>query len=99
DWGTWELTEGDDPLAAVEAGDVHFEVHGQKLAGRFVLVRRGRGPRDQWLLIKKRDEDAVAGWETEDHPRSVKSGRTNDEVRESPSATWTGSATWAAPTP
>src|SRR5690606_20906083 len=47
--------------------------------------RRGRGDeegREQWLLIHKRDEAAVAGWDAEDHPRSVKTGRTNDEVRD-----------------
>lgn len=79
DWGTWELTKGDDPLAAVAAGDVHFDLAGAKLGGRFVLVKRGRGP-DDWLLLKKRDAAAVDGWNAEDHPRSVKTGRTNDEV-------------------
>src|SRR4029079_7284067 len=34
----------------------------------------------QWLLIHKRDEAAVAGWDAEAHPTSVKTGRTNDEV-------------------
>ena len=37
---------------------------------------------EQWLLIKKRDAAAVAGWDAEDHPQSVKTGRTNDEVKE-----------------
>ena len=87
DWGTWELADerrraGGDR----RAGDLHFDLHGEKLRGRFVLVRRGRdgrggsGDREQWLLLKKRDEDAVAGWDPEQFPRSVKSGRTNDEV-------------------
>ena len=57
---------------------------GEKLRGRFALVRRGARVADEWLLIKKHDDDAVAGWDPEDHPRSVKSGRTNDEVREAP---------------
>ena len=71
----------DDPAAAVAAGDLHVDVIGEKLFGRFVLVQRGRGPKD-WLLLKKDDGFAVPGWDPEDHPRSVKSGRTNDEVRE-----------------
>ena len=97
DWGTWELVEGDDPLAAIAAGDLHLALDGDKLRGRFALVRRGRdrGAREQWLLIKKRDDDAVDGWDPEDHPRSVKSGRTNDEVRDAPAASWSGSASWA----
>ena len=98
DWGTWAPVGTEDVLAAVEAGDLHFDLAGEKLAGRFVLVRRGGDGRD-WLLLKKRDEAAVSGWNPEDHPRSVKSGRTNDEVKEAPAASWTGSANWAAPTP
>ncbi|MCB0998222.1 MAG: hypothetical protein KDB40_02910 [Acidimicrobiales bacterium] len=99
DWGTWEQVEGDDAGAAIAAGDLHLALHGTKLAGRFALVRRGRqGDRDQWLLIHKGDEHAVDGWDAEDHPRSVKSGRTNDEVKAAPSATWSSGADWAAPT-
>lgn len=93
DWGTWELAQGDDPMEAIAAGDLHFALDGQKLRGRFVLVRRGRGARqdgtrEQWLLLHKRDDFAVAGWDPEAHPESVKSGRTNDEVAADPGATW-----------
>ena len=98
DWGTWALAEGDDPLDAVAAGDLHLALLGEKLRGRFALVRGGGRGRDEWLLIKKHDDDAVAGWNPEHHPRSVKSGRTNDEVRDAPAASWTGSANWAGPT-
>jgi bifunctional non-homologous end joining protein LigD len=112
DWGTWSLDEselpkrrhrGDDPaLLAVEAGNVHFDLDGEKLKGRFVLIRSGRGSgRDgrDWLLLHKHDDEAVTGWDAEDHPRSVKSGRTNDEVKAAPSATWSSEASWVAPTP
>ena len=99
DWGTWALAEGDDPLDEIAAGDLHFSLDGAKLRGRFALVRRGEGGREQWLLIKKRDDDAVAGWDPEDHPRSVKSGRTNDEVRDAPAASWSSREIWAGPTP
>ena len=72
---------------------------GEKLAGRFVLVRRGReGEKDQWLLFHKRDDHAVDGWDPEDHPRSVKSGRTNDEVQAAPAATWSSQSLWTGPT-
>ena len=100
DWGTWTLVEGDDPLDEIAAGDLHLALDGDKLRGRFALVRRGRdkGAREQWLMIKKRDDDAVDGWDPEEHPRSVKSGRTNDEVRDAPAASWTGTASWAAAT-
>jgi bifunctional non-homologous end joining protein LigD len=99
DWGTWTLSGADDPLQAVAAGDLHFDLSGEKLSGRFALVRRGpQGDREQWLLIHKHDESAVAGWDPEQHPRSVKSGRTNDEVAAAPAATWTSASEWTGPT-
>ena len=93
DWGTWKLDGADDPLDAVEAGTLHFELFGDKLSGRFALVRRGsQGDREQWLLIHKHDASAAAGWHADDHPRSVKSGRTSDEVQAAPEAAWVGRA-------
>ena len=101
DWGTWSISDNADPIAATEAGDLHFDLFGEKLRGHFALVRRGgdRGGKEQWMLIHKHDEYAVSGWDAEDHPRSVKTGRTNDEVKAAPAATWSSSANWAAPTP
>jgi bifunctional non-homologous end joining protein LigD len=89
DRGTWEPADTEDPVAAVSNGELHFDVSGEKLAGRFVLVRRGeeRG-KEQWLLIHKNDEHARRGWDPEDHDRSVLSGRTNDEVAAEPDALW-----------
>jgi len=43
---------------------------------------------EQWLLLHKDDEDAVKGWDPEQHPRSVLSGRTNDEVKADPDRLW-----------
>jgi bifunctional non-homologous end joining protein LigD len=90
DLGTWEPHATDDPAASVAAGELHADVTGHKLRGRLVLVRRGRGSedKDQWLLLHKKDEYAVAGWDPEDHPRSVLSGRTNDEVKANPDRMW-----------
>ena len=90
DRGTWTPARTDDPAAAIAKGDLHFDLHGEKLAGRFVLVRRDRdgGGRAQWLLLHKNDDAARPGWDPEDHPRSVKSGRTNDEVAAEPDALW-----------
>jgi len=78
DWGTWEPSATEDPRAAVADGELHFDLHGEKLNGRFALVRRG-GDRS-WLLVHKRDEAAVPGWDAEQFPKSVKSGLDNDEV-------------------
>jgi bifunctional non-homologous end joining protein LigD len=88
DWGTFTPEETDDPAAALLAGELKFRLDGERLRGRYTMVRTG-GKRgafgqasepDQWLLIHKRDDAVVAGWDAEDHPTSVKSGRTNDKV-------------------
>ncbi|HEV2781293.1 MAG TPA: DNA polymerase ligase N-terminal domain-containing protein [Actinophytocola sp.] len=90
DWGTWQPAEGVDPARAIERGELHFDLRGQKLAGRFVLIRRDtdRRGRDNWLLIHKNDDHARRGWDPEQLPRSVKTGRTNDEVAAAPEALW-----------
>jgi bifunctional non-homologous end joining protein LigD len=90
DWGTWEPVRTDDPAEAIRSGELHFDLRGQKLAGRFLLVRRddGQPGKEQWLLLHKNDGHARPGWDPEDHPRSVKSGRTNDEVASAPAALW-----------
>ena len=90
DIGTWEPHGTDDPAAAVAAGDFHADVQGRKLRGRLVLVRRGgnRGDSDQWLLLHKDDDDAVSGWNPDDYPESVLSGRTNEEVSADPDRVW-----------
>src|SRR3954469_3977321 len=77
DRGTWELHGSGDAAAAVAAGELHVDLHGEKLRGRFVLVRTDPrdGRRDEWLVMHKRDDDAVPGWDPEDHPYSVLSGR------------------------
>jgi bifunctional non-homologous end joining protein LigD len=91
DWGTWAPAgRQKDAAKAIETGELHFDLHGEKLAGRFVLVRRddGGGGKANWLLVHKRDDFAEDGWDPEAHPRSVKSGRTNDEVKAAPEALW-----------
>jgi bifunctional non-homologous end joining protein LigD len=43
-------------------------------------------------LIHKHDRYAVAGWDPEEHPRSVLSGRTSDEVKADPERLWQSGA-------
>ena len=88
DRGTWEPHATDDPAAAVEAGEFHADVYGEKLRGRLILVRTGGPESSQWLLMHKHDEYAVKGWDPEDFPASVLSGRTNDQVKADPARMW-----------
>ena len=93
DAGTWEPHHAGrpiDPGRAVADGELHLDLYGAKLRGRFVLVRTGTdgSGKEQWLLLHKHDEFAADGWNAEDHPRSVLSGRTNDEVKADPDRLW-----------
>ncbi|HUR48714.1 MAG TPA: DNA polymerase ligase N-terminal domain-containing protein [Acidimicrobiales bacterium] len=91
DWGHWTPAKGVDPGKALKKGELHFDMEGERLRGRFALVRTDRAARsgkDQWLLIHKNDEFAVEGWDAEAFPESVKTGRTNDEVAAAPDARW-----------
>ncbi len=67
--------------SALERGHAVLVLHGEKLRGGFALQRTGGGPKAQWLLVKRRDEHARPGSDVvAEHPRSVLSGRTLDEV-------------------
>ena len=67
DTGTWEPQEPDLD-AAFKKGQIKMVLHGERLAGKWALIRlksdRGK-PQSQaqsnWLLIKEKDEFAVAG--------------------------------------
>jgi len=75
DRGTWVALE--DPREGYRRGKLKFELHGEKLHGRWTLVRmHGReGERQEpWLLIKENDEEARPASEydiVEDWPDSV----------------------------
>ena len=81
DCGTFELLGGVPADAQLARGDVKFRLHGEKLKGDFGLVHmKTRGKGNEWLLLKKRDEFAVPGWDVEAHAYSVLSGRTQEEI-------------------
>ncbi|MDQ2702661.1 MAG: DNA ligase D [Pseudomonadota bacterium] len=65
DRGVWNA-EGD-PLQALAAGKIDFELHGEKLQGAWKLVRTAqvRSGKPQWLLLK-RDDAWAADLEADD---------------------------------
>jgi len=77
---TWE--DDKDPVEMLKGGLVEFALDGKKLKGRFKLVHAKMGGDERnWLLIKRRDEDA----EQEDdllkrRPESARSGRSMDRI-------------------
>ncbi|MFM0201614.1 DNA ligase D [Paraburkholderia fungorum] len=62
DRGTWEPVGGAAEAArSYKAGKLKFRLSGDKLHGGWTLVRshmRGSGDKEQWLLIKERDDEA-----------------------------------------
>jgi DNA ligase D-like protein (predicted 3'-phosphoesterase) len=61
---------------ALERGHAVFVLHGEKLKGGFALQRTRPGKKPQWLLIKRKDDDARPGSDvTAEKPESVVSGR------------------------
>ncbi|MBN2839765.1 MAG: DNA ligase D [Coriobacteriia bacterium] len=104
DRGTWE-PEGD-PHAGLARGDLKFALHGVKLKGGWVLVRMHKRSaeegKENWLLIKHRDEHAVDGNGDAiltEQPHSVLTGRTIDQIAADPGAVWSsaGSVTELPP--
>lgn len=66
---------------ALDRGHAVFVLHGEKLRGGFALQRTRPGPKPQWLLVKRRDEEARPGSDiVAEQPASVLSGRTLDDL-------------------
>ena len=86
DAGTYRnLDDSRDMAAAIEHGHAKFWLEGEKLRGGWTLQRTHGGSKPQWLLIKRRDDQADARRNPQStQPRSVRSGRTLEEVAEPP---------------
>ncbi len=64
DIGTYEVVEPQDPEEGVSQGKLSFKLQGNRLCGEFHLVRTGQA-KDSWLLMKRPDDCAKAGWTME----------------------------------
>ena len=94
DRGTWEPVG--DARAMMRAGNLKFLLRGEKLHGKYALVkikeRRG-GPDDarNWLLIKERDEEARPEAQldiTAARAESVATQRTMEQIAADPTHVW-----------
>ena len=86
DRGTW-IPLDPDPEAAYRKGSLKFILNGQKLHGKWALVRMGgkaaNERRENWLLIKERDDAALpqsGDSVVTDNPLSVTTGRSLDTI-------------------
>ncbi len=82
--------------AMLAKGDLKFRLKGQRLNGDFALVhiraRRPGSKGNEWLLIKKRDADAVEDYDIDHYDSSVLTKRSMDEIAgDEGSAEWTSS--------
>jgi len=83
DRGTWEPI--DDPKSGMKSGRLEFIIYGEKLHGRWMLVRRGgksSGAAERnWFLFKIDDEYADRRKDiTKTEPLSIASGRDIDQI-------------------
>ncbi len=84
DRGRWR--PADDPRKGYAKGHLVFDLDGEKLRGRWHLVRmraRERDRHENWLLIKGKDEEARGRGDKdilEEKPRSVATGRSIAEI-------------------
>ncbi|WP_370642351.1 DNA ligase D [Afifella sp. H1R] len=84
DRGTWEPLH--DPHEGLKEGKLHFRLNGERMKGGWALVKmRGRPKekRDNWLLIKERDETADESDPLlKNHETSVATGRSMQAIAE-----------------
>jgi bifunctional non-homologous end joining protein LigD len=80
DRGTYEVLGEATPEQQLAKGDFKFRLTGEKLNGEFAIVRMKRGKGNEWLLLKKKDAYAHAGWNPNDYAFSVLSGLTQEEI-------------------
>jgi bifunctional non-homologous end joining protein LigD len=110
DAGTWvplspvpingEYVPGTEKEAAamLAKGDLKFRLKGKRLNGDFALVhikaRRAGSKGNEWLLIKKKDDHVVAGFDIDAYDKSILTDRTMAEI-----AGDKGSAEWKSSRP
>lgn len=81
DQGIWEPQV--DLTAGMSGGSLKFTLSGERLKGRWALVRmkpKDGGDDNNWLLIKEKDEFVQPENGIDQHKTSIVSGRTMDEI-------------------
>src|SRR6202035_2287196 len=91
--GTYVPGTEAEAAAMLAKGDLKFRLNGKRLKGDFALIRmRGRRPGskgNEWLMIKKHDDQVVEGFDIEEFEDSVLTGRNLAEVAgDSGAAEW-----------
>ena len=77
-WDTGTYITASDISEQFNKGKIGFTLHGQKLRGRFYLVKTST--ENQWLLLKKSDQFDSKEDLTISKPESVLTGRSNNQL-------------------
>ena len=96
DQGTWEpQAVSADVDAALRAGSLKFILHGEKLKGKWALIRMGgkaaNEKKPNWLLIKEHDDFERSSDDppiSEAEPNSVVTGRDIEQIARSEDHVW-----------
>jgi len=108
DVGTWQplsatMVDGkyvpasdEEARTMIAKGDLKFRLNGQRLKGDFALIhmkaRRPGSKGNEWLLIKKKDEHVIDGFDAEQYDTSILTKRTMDDIGgDDHSKQWTSS--------
>lgn len=90
DKGTWEPV--DDAERGYRDGALKFDLHGEKLKGRWMLVRKGgkrASDEKNWFLFKEKDKSAKPGTDiATSKPLSIVTGRSLDEIARDADRVW-----------
>ncbi len=82
-------------VAMLAKGDLKFRLRGKRLTGDFALVHikgRSGSKGNEWLLIKKKDDHVVAGFDINAYATSILTNRTMAQIAgDEGSAEWTSS--------
>ena len=96
DQGTWEPQAGHtDVDAGLRTGSLKFIMHGEKMKGKWALIRMGGKAANErkpnWLLIKEHDEFERGENDpsvTDEEPNSVVTGRSLEQIAKSEDHVW-----------
>ena len=84
DRGTYDADDGGGAASlrrGYEKGELRIVMHGKRLKGGFVLARLRRPGRPQWLLIKRRDDQADPDRDvTAEETTSIVTRRTMEQI-------------------
>jgi bifunctional non-homologous end joining protein LigD len=80
-WDSGEFKPEGDPETALKKGRLSFALEGKKLKGAFSLIlMKGRGKGNDWLLIKGQDSFAKEDWKIKEELTPTKKKKLLEKI-------------------